>query len=93
MAKLTQAQLDDAVSNLTGWEVEEGELRRLFLFADFIDAMTFVNRVAELAEEHGHHPNIDIRYNKVLLGLVTHDEGGITQKDTALASAVDEWVA
>lgn len=93
MAKLTQAQLDDAVANLTGWDVEEGELRRLFLFADFIDAMTFVNRVAELAEEHGHHPNIDIRYNKVLLALVTHDEGGITQKDTALASAVDELVA
>ena len=48
--------------------------------------MAFVNRVATLAEAAGHHPDIDIRYNRVLLGLVSHDAGGITGRDTAMAS-------
>jgi 4a-hydroxytetrahydrobiopterin dehydratase len=48
--------------------------------------MKFVNRVAEIAEEAGHHPDIDIRYNRVTLGLVTHDAGGITAKDAEMAA-------
>lgn len=57
--------------------------------ADFADAMAFVVRIAELAEEADHHPDIDIRYNRVRLRLWSHDAGGITRRDLALAAAVD----
>jgi len=71
------------------WKLERGELVRLFEFANFIEAMQFVNSVAELAEGAGHHPDIDIRYNKVRLALVSHDAGGLTERDFDLAAAVD----
>jgi len=64
-------------------------LTRTFSFQDFPAALAFVNRVGERAEEAGHHPDIDIRYNKVRLGLVTHDMGGLTVKDFDLAAVVD----
>ena len=90
MAKLTTEQLDKALDHLPGWAEDGGAIRKLFQFEDFITAMSFVNRVAELAEMHGHHPDIDVRYNKVLLALVTHDQGGITALDTGLAGEIDE---
>jgi len=70
---------------LPGWQIESGELVRTFQFEDFRAALHFVNRVGELAEEAGHHPDIDIRYNHVRLSLVTHSAGGLTEKDFALA--------
>jgi 4a-hydroxytetrahydrobiopterin dehydratase len=63
-------------------------LEQSFEFADFVGAMRFVNSVAEAAERAGHHPDIDIRYNKVLLSLSSHDSGGITERDTALAAGI-----
>ncbi|HEX2420109.1 MAG TPA: 4a-hydroxytetrahydrobiopterin dehydratase, partial [Acidimicrobiia bacterium] len=59
-----------------------------FEFKDFAEAMQFVNRVAEMAESVDHHPDIDIRWNKVRLVLSTHSEGGITQKDLDLAGQI-----
>jgi 4a-hydroxytetrahydrobiopterin dehydratase len=59
---------------------------RTFKFKDFVGSLAFVNKVGELAEKAGHHPDIDIRYNKVRLALVTHDAGGITAKDFDLAA-------
>ena len=75
---------------LPEWRIEKGELTRTFTFQDFLAALAFVNRVGERAEEAGHHPDIDIRYNKVRLGLVTHDAGGLTAKDFALAAVADK---
>jgi len=76
---------------LQQWEVEgSGELVRTFDFADFRAAVRFVNLVADAAEAAGHHPDIDIRYNKVRLSLVTHDAGGLTAKDFDLAEAADK---
>jgi len=72
---------------LTGWFVEGGELTRTFTFKDFRAALAFVNRVGGQAEEAQHHPDIDIRYNRVRLRLVTHDAGGLTEKDFDLAAA------
>lgn len=63
----------------------EGKLVREWRFKDFVEAMMFVNRVAAVAEDAGHHPDIDIRYNRVRLGLVTHDAGGITKTDADMA--------
>jgi 4a-hydroxytetrahydrobiopterin dehydratase len=73
---------------LPAWKVEAGELTRTFLFEDFRAAIRFVNRIAEVAEEAGHHPDIDIRYNRVRLGLTTHDAGGLTAKDFDLAACI-----
>jgi 4a-hydroxytetrahydrobiopterin dehydratase len=88
MAALSSAEIASHLSSLPAWQVENGELTRTFQFEDFRAALRFVNRVGELAEEAGHHPDIDIRYNKVRLGLVTHDAGGLTAKDFDLATHI-----
>jgi 4a-hydroxytetrahydrobiopterin dehydratase len=74
---------------LPDWKIVAGELVRTFQFDDFRGALGFVNRVGELAEEAGHHPDIDIRYNRVRLGLTTHDAGGLTGKDFDLAARLE----
>jgi 4a-hydroxytetrahydrobiopterin dehydratase len=88
MSALTDQQIAEKLKTLPAWSLEAGELVRLFQFEDFQGAMRFVNQVAELAESAGHHPDIDIRYNRVRLALVTHDQGGITAKDFDLAGLV-----
>jgi 4a-hydroxytetrahydrobiopterin dehydratase len=80
--------LDEARSRLAGlpgWQIEAGELVKTFHLKDFVAALHFVNQVGDLAEAAGHHPDIDIRYNRVRLALVTHDAGGLTAKDFDLA--------
>jgi 4a-hydroxytetrahydrobiopterin dehydratase len=86
MKKLDAGELEQALKSAPGWGLAAGKLQREWRFADFVAAMKFVNRVAEVAEEAGHHPDIDIRYNRVTLGLVTHDAGGITAKDAEMAA-------
>jgi 4a-hydroxytetrahydrobiopterin dehydratase len=90
MSALSSADVNSRLKNVPGWKVESGELVRTFQFKDFLASMAFVNKVAGLAEEAGHHPDIDIRYNKVRLGLVTHDAGGLTAKDFDLAAKADK---
>jgi len=85
MEKLGPTALQTALKSLPGWHLADGKLVRDSEFDDFKAAMKFVNQVAESAELAGHHPDIDIRYNKVRLGLVTHDAGGITAKDVDMA--------
>jgi len=92
MSKLNESQIRASLSIIPGWKLEKGELVQTTAFDDFKKAMKFVNHVAELAENAGHHPDIDIRYNKVRLALVTHDAGGITQKDISLARDIDKRV-
>jgi 4a-hydroxytetrahydrobiopterin dehydratase len=89
MTKLTPAELSAAIATLPNWQLQDGELVRIVTFPDFLAAIAFVNRVATLAEAAAHHPDIDIRYNKVRLALVTHDAGGITANDTSMASRID----
>lgn len=88
--KLNETQIQAALPTLPHWKLEQGELVQTATFQDFVQAMSFVNRVAELAENAGHHPDIDIRYNRVRLALVTHDAGGITQNDISLAQNIDQ---
>lgn len=90
MAALSAQQAASLLSTLPGWQIEAGELVRTYKFDDFRAALGFVNRVGELAEAAGHHPDIDIRYNKVRLALVTHDAGGLTNKDFELAAHADQ---
>jgi len=90
MPPLSDKEINARLTSVPDWQMESGELVRTFLFKDFRQSLTFVNQVGELAEKAGHHPDIDIRYNKVRLALVTHDAGGITAKDFDLAAAADK---
>jgi 4a-hydroxytetrahydrobiopterin dehydratase len=80
------------LGRLSGWRLEGGQLVRTFEFKHFRDSLGFVNRVGSAAEEAGHHPDIDIRYNRVNLTLSTHDAGGLTAKDFDLAAKIDKLV-
>jgi 4a-hydroxytetrahydrobiopterin dehydratase len=86
---LSNAQVDGALGELRGWKREEGGIRKRFRHPTFMDAIAFVNRVAELAEVAGHHPDIDIRYRNVTIFLTTHAAGGITELDLALARVIE----
>jgi 4a-hydroxytetrahydrobiopterin dehydratase len=86
---LTGDELAALIRELPAWAVEDGQLVRTWTFADFVQAMAFVNRIAQLAEEANHHPDIDIRYNRVKLALVSHDAGGITARDADMARRID----
>jgi 4a-hydroxytetrahydrobiopterin dehydratase len=88
MAILSGKELEQAISTLAGWRLEAGELVHEWTFPDFPKAILFVNQVAPLAEEAGHHPDIDIRYNRVRLALVSHDAGGITERDISMAKRI-----
>ena len=90
MSILTGPKLSTRLAELPMWQVEQGELVRTFTFKDFRAALAFVNQVGQCAERSGHHPDIDIRYNRVRLALVTHDAGGLTEKDFAIAAEADE---
>ena len=89
MQKLTDEEIEQALSTLSNWTLEDGEIVQERTFKDFVAAMAFVNDVAQIAEAAGHHPDIDIRYNRVRLALVTHDAGGITQNDASLAQKIN----
>ena len=92
MTILSQAEIASRLTARPDWRIENGELVRTFQFETFPDAVAFVNKVAGAAEHANHHPDIDIRYNRVRLALVSHDAGGLTDKDFALAAAADKFV-
>jgi 4a-hydroxytetrahydrobiopterin dehydratase len=86
MPPFSSQEAQSRLAGLSDWKIEAGELVKTFKFNDFRAALHFVNGVGELAEQAGHHPDIDIRYNRVRLALTTHDAGGLTQKDFDLAT-------
>lgn len=73
-----------------GWSLAEGRLRRELRFADFSEAFAFMTRVALLAERADHHPEWTNVWNRVSIELVTHDTGGVTERDVELAQAINE---
>lgn len=89
MGALTDDESDARLKALPGWNREGREIRKEYRFADFKEAMAFVNRVAGLADEADHHPDIVINYNKVTLALTSHDTGGLTDRDFRLAARID----
>lgn len=89
MAVLTDEQVDAALTDLQGWERAEGALRREVKFPAFLDGIDAVRRVGEHAESKDHHPDIDIRWRTVTFALVTHSEGGITDKDVEMAHDIN----
>lgn len=93
MALLTDEQIDAALGSLEGWEHADGALRRAIKFGSFLAGIDAVRRVAERAEAADHHPDIDIRWRTVTFALVTHSEGGITDKDVAMAGEINRTLA
>ena len=87
---LSKDEVEQRLKSLDGWKRDDDEIEKKYEFADFAQAMAFVNRVAQAAEAMDHHPDIEISYNKVEMSLSTHSEGGITQKDFDLAAKIDE---
>lgn len=86
-SRLDSTQLAEAVASLPGWQVEQGQLARTFVFPTFPDALAFVQSLGIEAERMQHHPDLDVRYTKVRVSLSTHDAGGITGKDLELAGS------
>lgn len=92
MTVLTEKEIAASVKAAKGWKLKGDEIVTTVVHDDFVRAMGFVQSVALLAEKANHHPDIDIRWNKVTLALSTHSEGGLTVKDFALAKQINELV-
>jgi 4a-hydroxytetrahydrobiopterin dehydratase len=86
---LSDTEIQQALQNLTGWAKSSNAIERTFQFGNFVQAMDFVNQIAEAAEAINHHPDIHINYNKVKLVLVSHDSGGVTQRDIRMARRIN----
>ncbi len=90
MAVLSDDQVKQALAGLPGWEQNGKAIQRRFEFKDFKAAMFFVNAVAYAAEQADHHPDIDVRWNKVTMALWSHDSGGVTPRDVKMAGKINE---
>jgi 4a-hydroxytetrahydrobiopterin dehydratase len=91
--RLDESTIADKLSTLPGWTRQGEAIVRTFAFAGFPDAVAFVERLVAPAELLNHHPDVDLRYNKVIVTLSTHDQGGLTELDFRLAGLVDGAVA
>jgi 4a-hydroxytetrahydrobiopterin dehydratase len=92
MTKLSTKQIDASLKGLPQWSTTGEAIQRTVQFTDFVQAMAFVNRIAQAAEVAQHHPDVLIRYNKVTLTLSTHDAGGLTKKDFDFAKRSDDLI-
>lgn len=90
---LDPKQIEEALRALPGWSLVQGKLHRELRFANFSEAFGFMTRVALAAESRDHHPDWSNVWNRVVIDLVTHDAGGITGKDVALAQLISELAA
>jgi 4a-hydroxytetrahydrobiopterin dehydratase len=91
MSRLDDTAVEEGLQRLPGWERRGNEIVKTFTREDFAHAMVFVNEVAGAAEAARHHPDIDIRWNKVTLALSSHAEGGLTDSDFQLAARIQEF--
>ena len=88
---LSQAEIQGKLRSVPGWELTKNKgMQKKFTFGNFKDALAFVNKVGELAEQSDHHPDITINYNKVTLSLISHDVGALTTRDFDLAAHIEK---
>jgi 4a-hydroxytetrahydrobiopterin dehydratase len=88
MPRLSDEEIRTRLAALSGWERQADQIRRVYSFTSFREAIAFVNRVAELAEAMDHHPDILVEYRRVTLTLSSHDAGGLTERDFTLAGQI-----
>jgi 4a-hydroxytetrahydrobiopterin dehydratase len=89
---LGEEEIEQRLDELGDWERDGNEIVKVFEFDDFNTSIKFVNDVAALAERYDHHPDIDIRWNKVKLALSTHSEGGLTPRDFDVAGEIEQSI-
>ena len=89
---LTNGEAKKLLKEIPRWFLEDKKIKRIFKFKNFVEAMKFVNNVAELSEQEGHHPDIGIQYNKVTLALWTHSIEGLSENDFILASKIEPLI-
>ncbi|MHB8384212.1 MAG: 4a-hydroxytetrahydrobiopterin dehydratase [Candidatus Binataceae bacterium] len=89
MAKLDAGQIESKLAALPGWERHDNAIRKQYEFKEFMDGIQFVEKIAEIAEARDHHPDILINYRRVTFTCSTHDQGGVTDKDTRLAGEIE----
>ncbi len=89
MSLVSVDEIEAFLESHSDWGLERKEISRTYIFKDFSESMGFVTRVGLVAEKADHHPDIDIRWNKVTLTLSTHSEGGLTARDLTLADDAD----
>ena len=87
---LPETEISQRLDSLSGWTRDGDTITATFEFKGFASAIEFVNEVADLAEDANHHPDIDVRWNKVTLNLSTHSASGLTENDTALAAEINK---
>lgn len=87
--RLPQHEIEGWIATYPGWRFREGAIRKKYTFPSFRSAIVFVNRIATIADELNHHPDINVRYDTVFLTISTHDAGGVTEKDFKLAERID----
>lgn len=89
MEKLSADEIERGLAKTPGWRRDGVAISKQFQFADFKAALSFVNKVGDIAEAAAHHPDITVNYNRVTLTLTTHDAGGLTARDLALAAEIE----
>jgi len=89
-SNLSPADIETRLGDAPDWTLEGDAIVRTFTLGNFVEAVEFVNQVTELAEDANHHPDVDIRWNKVTLSLSTHSKGGLTKADFDLAAQIDQ---
>ncbi len=90
MQKLDRNEIQSKIKALDGWKLEGDSIKKQWKFNDFSESIAFINKVADLAEEHDHHPELFNVYNQVSLSFSTHDAGGLTEKDFKIAKEIDQ---
>jgi 4a-hydroxytetrahydrobiopterin dehydratase len=93
MAALSKTEIQQKLKTMPEWSVAGKAIQKRYKLKSFMSAIAFVNKIAEAAEQAGHHPDITINYNLVGISLSTHSEGGVTEKDFALAGKIDSLAA
>ena len=87
--RLRPEEIEAWVTAHPRWRFRDGKIRKEYAFESFRSAVVFVNRVATIADELNHHPDIDVRYDRVILRMWSHDAGGVTERDINLAQRID----
>jgi 4a-hydroxytetrahydrobiopterin dehydratase len=89
MAKLSADEIATKIKSLAGWQYKDNAISKLFRFKSFMDGIRFIGKVAEMAEKADHHPDMLVNYTRVTFTCSTHDQGGVTEKDFALAHEIE----